>query len=241
MSRSKDDLFATTRWSVVLRAGQADTPRAAEALTELCRTYWYPLYVYIRSRGHGSHDAEDLTQGFFAKLPRLESLADVSREKGKFRAFLLAALKNYLIDQWHKASAQKRDQRQTISLDAATAEARYAMEPVDTLTPERLFERQWALTLLDTVMHGLAEEYEQAGRGELFRTLRYSIAGEKNAVPYRDLAAKLNVSEEAVRVAVHRLRKSYRRVLKQEIAHAVTDADEVEDELNSLRRILSET
>ena len=238
---SDNEIFATTRWTMVLHAGRSDTPRASEALRELCEAYWYPLYAYVRSRGHSPHDAEDLTQGFFAKLLRLQSLADVSPEKGKFRAFLLASLKNYLVEEWHRESAQKRDRRKTFSLDAQAAEARYAMEPVDTLTPERIFERQWAMTLLDAVMQRLASEYEAAGKAQVFHELCFSIAGEKNAVPYRELAARLEMSEEALRVAVYRLRKEYRDQLSREIAHTVTSPDEVKEELRQLRTILSET
>ena len=235
----KNDIFATTRWSVVLQAGQAGTSHSMDALTELCQVYWYPLYAYIRHRGHNPHDAEDLTQGFLAKLLRLKSLVGLSPEKGKFRAFLLASLKNYLAEEWHRSSAQKRDIRVTISLDAQTAEARYAMEPVDAITPEHLFERRWALTLLDTVLQGLANEYEETGRGELFQELRFSITGENSEVPFRELASRLGMNEEAVRVAVFRLRKRYRRALRDEIAHTVTTQTEITEELRTLRRILS--
>lgn len=239
-ARKDSDIFATTRWSMVMHAGgQAGTEQSTKALTELCQAYWYPLYVYIRSRGNDPHDAEDLTQGFFEKLLRLESLAAVSPEKGKFRAFLLAALKNFLADEWHKAIAQKRDKRRTFSLDAEAAEARFANEPVDNFTPEHLFDRQWAMTLLETVMRRLAEDYEEAGKGKQFDVLRFSIAGEKNAVSYHGLASELDMSEEAVRVAVFRLRKAYRRTLENEIAHTVADPNEVKEELQALRQILA--
>ncbi|MFT5469027.1 MAG: DNA-directed RNA polymerase specialized sigma24 family protein, partial [Verrucomicrobiales bacterium] len=144
-SAPRNDIFATTRWSVVLNARDADAPLAAEALTELCRTYWFPLYAYIRGRGFSAHDAEDLTQGFFAKLLRLESIAKVSPEKGRFRAFLLASVKNFLAAEARYALAEKRNAKMTISLDAQAAETRYAMEPSDAMTPEAVFERQWAL------------------------------------------------------------------------------------------------
>lgn len=234
-----DDLFATTRWSVVLRAGRSDTTRAQTALAELCGAYWYPLYAYARRRGCGPEDAEDATQGFFAKLLKLHSLADVAREKGRFRAFLLASMKHYLADQHDHASAQKRDKARTISLDAQAAEERYRFEPVDTVTPEQLFERRWALTLLETVMQRLRAEYEDSGHAALFAALRFAITGDKNAVPYAKLAVELGMTGEAVRVAVHRLRRRYREVLRGEIAHTVADESEIADELNSLRRILS--
>jgi RNA polymerase sigma-70 factor (ECF subfamily) len=233
------DFFATTRWSVVLRAGRFDTVRAQEALAELCQTYWYPLYAYARRQGCSPHDAEDATQGFFAKLLQLNSLAAVEREKGRFRAFLLASMKHYLAGVRDYASAQKRDRSRTISLDAGGAEERYRHEPVDTVTPEQLFERRWALTLLETVMQRLCAEYEETGQAALFAALRFAITGDKSDVPHAELAAKLGTTGEAVRVAVHRLRRRYRQVLREEIAHTVADESEVADELNSLRRILS--
>ena len=226
---------------MVLNAGRPGVPQAGAALTDLCQTYWYPLYAYVRHRGHAPHDAEDLTQGFFEKLLRLESLATVSPEKGKFRAFLLASMKNFLTEVWHKASAQRRDVRLTIPLDAEAAETRYANEPAETLTPERLFDRQWALTLLDAVLRRLAADYEKQNKGKLFQALKFAITGEKNALPYRDLAAQLSISEEALRVTIARLRKSYRRVLEEEIAHTVANQAEAKEELQALRRILSET
>ncbi len=234
-----NDFFATTRWTVVLRAGHSNTTRSQAALAELCQTYWYPLYAYARRRGCSPHDAEDATQGFFAKLLKLNSLADVEREKGRFRAFLLASMKHYLADQHDHASAQKRDRACTISLDAQAAEERYRFEPVETVTPEQLFERRWALTLLETVMQSLCAEYESSGRAVLFAALRFAITGDKSDVPYAELAAELDMTGEAVRVAVHRLRLRYRQVLREEIAHTVAHESEIADELNSLRRILS--
>jgi len=233
------DLFVTTRWSVVLRAGRSDTTRAQAALADLCQTYWYPLYAYARRRGRSPHDAEDATQGFFARLLKLHSLAGVQREKGRFRAFLLASMKHYLADEHDHASAQKRDLALTVSLDAQAAEERYRFEPADPVTPEQLFERRWALTLLDTVMQRLCTEYEDSGRAALFAALRFAITGDKSTVPYAELAKDLGMTAEAARVAVHRLRSRYRQVLREEIAHTVADESEIADELNSLRRILS--
>jgi RNA polymerase sigma factor (sigma-70 family) len=223
----------------VLTAGRSDTTRARDALARHCQTYWYPLYAYVRRRGYSPADAEDLTQGFFARLLKLESLADVRRERGKFRSFLLAAMNHYLSDQRDRALAKKRGMQQTISLDSRSAETRYGREPADTVTPERLFEQQWALTLLETVVQRLRHEYETDGKGELFMGLRFAITGERSAVPYAELATQLGLSEEAVRVTVHRLRRRYRQLLREEIAHTVTTEDEVADELQSLRRILS--
>jgi len=223
----------------VLTAGHADTARAGQALAELCQTYWYPLYAYARRRGHGPHDAEDLTQGFFARLLRLNSLASVSPERGKFRAFLLASMNHYLADERDHAGAQRRAAQRTISLDAEQAENRYRCEPVEHLTPERVYERQWALALLEAVLQRLAAEYESSGRAELFAELRFAITGDKNAVPYTELAARLAMTDEALRMAVHRLRKRFREVLRAEIAQTVADPAEVPLELDHLRRILS--
>jgi len=233
------DLFVTTRWTMIRRARGTDTTAARDALAELCQSYWYPLYAYVRRCGSSPHDAEDITQGFFARLLRLDSLAKVDRRQGKFRAFLLASLKHFLADQRDFASAQCRDARATISLDTQEAEERYRTIPADTLTPDQVFERQWAVTLLETVMQRLSREYEASGRGALFAALRFAIAGEKCSVPYCDLAARVELSEEAVRVAVHRLRQRYRVALRDELAQTVTSEAEVLEELRELRRILS--
>jgi len=234
------EVFVTTRWTVVLAAGRGgDSGGARAALEELCQSYWYPLYAYVRRRGCSSHDAEDLVQGFFARLIRLNSLSGTCREKGKFRAFLLAGVKNYLADEWDKGSAAKRDVRKTVFLDALAAEARYAMEPADHLTPERLFERQWALSLLERVVRRLRGEYESVGKGELFGGLQFALTGEKSTVPYGELSVRLSLSEGALRVAVHRLRQRYRQLLREEISHTLAAGEDVEEELADLRRVLS--
>lgn len=234
------EYFATTRWTVVLKAGRANDPSSAHAaLEELCQTYWYPLYAYVRRRGYGSHDAEDLVQGFFARLIRLNSLSDTCRERGKFRAFLLAGMKHYMADVWGRDSAAKRDVRKTVYLDALEAETRYALEPVDHLTPERLFERQWALSLLEQVVCRLRGEYEAGGKGELASCLQFALTGDKSVVPYAELAPRLNLSEGALRVAVHRMRQRYRQLLHEEIAHTLAEGEDVASELADLRRVLS--
>lgn len=236
---SRRDVFATTRWTAVLQAGRHDTTHARQALAELCQTYWWPLYAYVRRSGHSAADAEDLTQGYFARLLKLDSLAAVHREKGRFRSFLLAGLNHFLADEWDRASAQKRDLRRTVPLDADSAETRYRREPADTATPERLFERQWALTLLETVVQRLHREHAAAGKGPLFLALRFAITGDRHTLPYADLAARLGLSDAAVRVAVHRLRQRYRQLLREEIAHTVADAADIEEELRHLRRIVA--
>jgi RNA polymerase sigma-70 factor (ECF subfamily) len=239
MTDQKRDIFVTTRWTMVLQAGCSDTTRARAALEHLCQAYWYPLYAYARRRGYSPHDAEDLTQGFFARILKLNSLAHVGQQQGKFRAFLLASMNHFMSDEWDRVSAQKRDAQRTISLDADMAEHRYRSEPTDKLTPERVFERRWAMSLLENVVQRLRNEYEASGQGALFMETRFAITGDKNAVPYIEVASRLGLSEEALRVAVHRLRRRYRRALHEEIAQTVADQSEVAEELNCLRRILS--
>ena len=223
----------TTHWTAVMAAARGDTGAVA-ALETLCRTYWYPLYAYVRRRGSSPADAEDLTQGFFERLLRLNSLADVKEERGKFRSFLLASLNHYIADQWDRASAGKRDLRKTIPLDAQAAETRYGQEPTSRESPERVYERQWALALLDVVVQTLCAEYDGADKSELFLSLRFTIAGDRQAVPYAELAKTLKMSEPSIRVAVHRLRRRYREVLRQQIAQTVAGPDEVEAELQAL-------
>jgi len=239
MTEIKRDIFVTTRWTMVLRAARADTTRARAALEDLCQAYWYPLYAYARRRGYSPHDAEDLTQGFFARILKLNSLAEVGRERGKFRAFMLAAMNHFISDEWDRTSAQKRAAQRTISLDAEMAENRYRSEPADKLTPESLFERRWAVTLLENVVKHLRSEYEASGQGALFMELRFAITGDKNTIPYAELASRLGLKEEALRVTVHRLRQRYRLALREEIAQTVADESEVVEEMNCLCRILS--
>jgi len=239
MTKLNRDIFVTTRWTLVLQAAHSDTTGACAALEDLCQAYWYPLYAYVRRRGYSPHDAEDLTQGFFARILKLDSIAQAGRERGKFRAFLLASMNHFLADEWDRASAQKRAAQRTISLDAEMAENRYQNEPVEKMTPERLFERRWAMTLLENVVQRLRREYEASGRGAFFIETRFAITGEKSAVPYAEIASRLGMAEEALRVAVHRLRQRYRRVLHEEIAQTVADESEITEELNCLRRILS--
>jgi len=231
----------TTRWTVVLAAGRgSDTSGARAALDELCRTYWYPLYAYVRRCGKHAQDAEDLVQGFFSQLIRLKSLSELSREKGRFRSFMLAGIRHYMADEWGRQSAAKRDVRRTVSWDAMEAESRYAAEPADRLTPERLYDRQWALALLAATVRRLREEYEKAGKGDLFRLLQSSVTVAESAVPYASLSAQTGESEGALRVAVCRLRRRYRDLLREEIGNTVEQAEDVDGELADLRRVLSE-
>ncbi len=232
--------FVTTHWSVVLTAGGSDSTRAQDALARLCQTYWYPLYAYVRRRGSSPHDAEDLTQEFFARLLRANYLGNAQREKGRFRWFLLSALKHFLANEWDRARAKKRGGgKAAISLNAEAAESRYTLEPADTLTAERIYERRWALTLLDQVLRTLEREHELTGKRELFDELRFCLTGERSKLPYAELAARLGMSEAAVKVAVHRLRRRYRELLRAEIANTVSSPEEVEDEIRHLFDVLA--
>lgn len=237
---SKDGTgFATTRWTLVLSARAGDSPTAAKALAELCQLYWCPLYAYVRRRGYTPHDAQDLTQDFFTRLIEKHKLAGLTRERGKFRSFLLTALKHFLTDEWKRGRAKKRGAHQIVSLDELTAETRYRLAPADTMTPEKVFERQWALTLLNSVFERLKTEYEQAGKGALFAELNFALAGERDAVPYGEVASRLAISEGAVKVAVYRLRQRYREVLRAEVAETVEGQKDIDAELQDLLAALA--
>lgn len=214
--------FPNTHWSVVLTAGRSDTTRAHAALSRLCETYWYPLYAYVRRRGHSPEDAQDLTQEFFARLLARNTVAKADPERGRFRSFLLASLKNFLAHEWEKACAQKRGgQARLISLDLDTAETRYAQPIAPGDTPDKAFDRQWALALLDVVLGRLRKEYADGGRGSLFLTLKETLAGGRSEISHRELGDRLDMSEGAVKVAAHRLRQRYRGLspLRRESAH----------------------
>jgi RNA polymerase sigma-70 factor (ECF subfamily) len=226
--------FATTHWSLVL-AARGDTSGARVALSRLCSTYWYPLYAFARRMGLSAHDAEDATQGCLAHLLRSDGLANVAREKGRFRSFLLAALKNHLSHERERAAAAKRGGgERLLELDALAAEERYALEPADGLSPDRLFDRRWALTVLDQAQDRLRSEYEGAGKLTLFEALRPTLAGARAGPAYAQIAAELAMSEGAVKVAVHRLRERYRAVLRAIVADTVAAPDDVDAELRHL-------
>jgi RNA polymerase sigma factor (sigma-70 family) len=232
--------FATTHWSVVLAAGQGATLEADDALERLCRAYWWPLYAFVRRRGHEAHDAEDLTQEFFARLVAKDFLHAVDRSKGKFRSFLLAALEHFLANEWRRAHTQKRGGKFTfISIDPVSAEEQYLQVPAPNLTPERLFEQQWARTLLGLSVARLRGEFVTAGKAEVFDALKIFLTGEKPASQYAELAAKLQTSEAALKMAVSRMRHRYGELLRAEIARTVSSPDEVEEELRALLATLS--
>lgn len=233
-------LFTTTHWSVVLAAARQETPDATAALERLCRTYWYPIYAYVRREGHTPADAQDLTQEFFARLLARNSLAQVAPRKGKFRSFLLAALRHSLSDQRDRARAVKRGGgAEVLSLDAQEAETRYRLEPVDRLDAEKIFERRWAMTLLDQALTRLRDENVAAGKTQLFERLRSFVAGESD-VSCSEAAVQLGLSEGAVKSAVHRLRQRYRELVREEIAHTVADPAEIDEEIRYLITVMSQ-
>ena len=233
-------VFATTRWSVVLAAGRSDTTRARAALEKLCQTYWFPLYAYVRRRGHSPEDAQDLTQEFFARLLERGSLAKADSSLGRFRSFILTAMNHFLTDEWKKARAEKRGGgRGTVSLDLAAAEKRFDLEPADHSTPERIFEKQWALTLLAEVLNRLEGEYESEGKTDLFAALKQTLMGKRESQPYAELATRLDMNENAVKVAVHRLRKRYRALVRDEIAETLGLQEDVEEEMRHLFSVLA--
>jgi RNA polymerase sigma-70 factor (ECF subfamily) len=232
--------FSTTHWSVVLEAGRTDAARTASALERLCRQYWKPIYVFVRRRGSKHHEAEDLTQAFFAHLLEKQTLKAVDRRKGKFRSFLLASLTNFLLNEWDKRQTLKRGGRQhIISLDEATADKLYNEEPVDQFSPEKLFERCWALTIVGQVFTRLREEYAAANKADLFLTLEAGLTGEMTPGLYANWAADLNMSEGAVKVALHRLRRRFGELLRSEVAYTVADPEEVAEEIRHLLAAIS--
>ena len=233
--------FHTTHWSVVLRAGQADCTKAEDALAALCRSYWYPLYAFVRRRGHDREEAKDLTQEFFAKLLENNFLKSVDREKGRFRSFLLTCIQHFLSNERKKGQSIKRGgQYSFVSLDETVAEDQYAHEPVERLTPETLFERRWALTVLDRTFTTLRREYTRQGQDQQFQVLQVYLSGAKDASSsYAQAAAQLGVTEAAARQAAHRMRRRYGQILRAEIAETVSTPTEIENELAHLQAALA--
>jgi RNA polymerase sigma-70 factor (ECF subfamily) len=224
---------------VVLTAAESGAHHASEALEQLCQAYWYPLYAYLRRRGFPQHDAEDLTQGFFASLLSRDSLRHVAAEKGRFRSFLLASLNHYVSDQRDRAQSIKRGGgRELLSLDAAAAETQYRLEPVDHWSPDRIFEYRWALALLEQVLRRLQDEFDQLGKEKLFEHLRpYLVAGGE-ANPIVEAARHAGLSQEAMKKAVTRMRRRYYQLFREEIAKTVSSQEEVESELRDLCAVL---
>jgi RNA polymerase sigma factor (sigma-70 family) len=231
----EDGRFATTRWSMVLTAADQTSPRSADALADLCKTYWYPIYAFVRRQGHSHDTAQDLTQEFFARMLEKRYIDEVGPEKGKFRTFLLVCLKRFLANEWDKTQAKKRGGgKAPLSIDFVDADGRYSLEPGHELTAQKVFERRWALTVLERTLASVAEEFARSGRGELFEALKAYLVGEAGAPPYAEAAKRLEMSEGAVKVAVHRLRERYRAALRREIAATVSNEAEVDQEIAAL-------
>jgi RNA polymerase sigma-70 factor (ECF subfamily) len=232
--------FATTRWSQVIAAGRAQTTASRDALAGLCEAYWYPLYAYVRRWGHDPDEAQDLTQEFFARLLEKHYLRDADPSRGRFRSFLLASLKHFLSNERDKATAVKRGGRaHIVALEVETAEGMYQLEPPDADTPEKVFERRWALMLLERTLARLREEFNAGGRRELFARLEGYLTGERETVPYAQLAGQLGMTEGAIKVAVHRLRKRFGALLREEIGDTVRDPGDIDGEIRELFRILT--
>ncbi|MCP4263192.1 MAG: sigma-70 family RNA polymerase sigma factor [Planctomycetes bacterium] len=230
-----DGRFATTHWSVVLAAGRPKSASYRQALETLCQTYWFPLYAYLRRHGCNSHQAQDYTQAFFTALLDKGGLGLADPKRGKFRSFLLASLKHFLSNERARARAKKRGGgRKALSLDFENAENQYALEPRDELSPEKLFERSWALTVLDRTMARLKAESISMNKEKLFKRLKSYLTADKGSAPYRQAADDLDITEGAVRVAVYRLRKRYRELLRDEIAQTVTSDDQIDEEIRDL-------
>lgn len=235
VAKSGARVFATTRWTVVLRAGGATSDGSAAALEQLCRTYWYPLYSYARRTGMAAHDAEDLTQSFFAYLLEKDTISRANRERGRFRSFLLTAFTNFAANERaHHATAKRGGGKAHIHLDSLQAEERYQYEPRSDLSPEKLYDQKWAASLLNQVMQLLSTEYNSLGKGRLFDVLRGVIWGGRQEGGYATLASQVGMSEGAFKVAVHRLRSRFRECLHQEVAQTVATPGEIEDELRHL-------
>jgi RNA polymerase sigma factor (sigma-70 family) len=234
-STSPRDIFATTHWTVVLAAGKRSTPQSDHALEELCHTYWFPLYAYVRRRGHTKEDAEDLTQAFFARFLEKNYLGLLDSEKGKFRAFLLASLKHFLANEWDKSQRQKRGGNAThLSLDWKTADTQFQIATTTEPSPDKAYDREWAVALLEKVIQRLRVECEADGRAKQFSELKIFLTAGKGALPYSAAAGSLGMDEGAVRTAVHRLRKRYRQLLRDEISQTLTDPAQVDEEMRAL-------
>ncbi len=232
--------FATTHWSVVVAARNGDSPGAAEAMNELCRAYWPPLYAYIRRQGHDIAEAQDLTQEFFARLLERDYLARFDQERGKFRSFLLAFVKHFLSEQREKAGAQKRGGgRALLSLDAAEGEEGYVSEPVDELTPDQIFERRWVQTLLQRAVDRLAAEYVRADKAALFDALKDFQPRQSGSLTFAQIGNQLGATEAAVKSAMQRMRQRHREILREEIAQTITSPAEIEEEIRHMREVLN--
>lgn len=229
-------VFATTHWSVVVRAGESGSPEATLAMERLCRTYWYPLYVFMRRKGYNHEDASDLTQAFFTRFLEKDYLRGVDARRGKFRTFLLTSASHFLANEWDKSQAKRRGgEFQMLSLDATNADERFELEPVDEASPEMIFERRWAEALVEAVLNRLAAETEE----KRFETLKSFLLGDKGTVSYEEASNLLGLSVPAITSAIHRMRGRFRVLLMEEIANTVEEPEEIEPELRHLLAVLS--
>jgi len=227
--------FATTHWSVILAASDSASTQHEPALSSLCQTYWFPLYAYLRRRGYDSHQAEDYTQGFFAGILERKGLQRADPKYGKFRSFLLASLKNFLADEWDHTQAQKRGgDKKVLSLDFDAAASRYNREPVHNMSPEKLFERSWALTVLTRAMDRLKAESAVSDKQQLFDCLKVYLVAEKGTVTYKEIAGEFGMTEAAVRVAAHRFKQRFHELVREEIAQTVADRNYIDEEIKEL-------
>jgi RNA polymerase sigma-70 factor (ECF subfamily) len=226
--------FATTRWSLIAAINEPSSIESHDALASLCETYWYPLYAYVRCKGYQAAEAQDLTQSFFAELLEKGRFQLADQERGRFRSFLLASLNNFIANQWRQAQTQKRGGGiDVLSIDFDAGESRYRHEPWHELTAERIFERRWAMTMLEQTVSRLSDEYARSDKADLFEALKGHL-GQGTAAPYREVAERLGMSETAVKVAAHRMRKRCGQILREEISHTVSDPDTVDAELRQL-------
>lgn len=233
--------FPTTHWSVVLLTGDGVSEDADKALEHLCNAYWYPLYAYVRRKGHRPHDAQDLVQEFFRRFLERKYLRHADRNQGRFRTFLLTSLKNFLINEWNKGHCEKRGGgRQIISLDAEKTETRFLAEPADERSPDKAFDRHWAMVLLDRVLDQLQSEFADGGRGQVFEELRSFLTVEDNESSYAEIGRRLEMTEGNLKVTVHRLRRRYRELLRQEIAMTVDGPEAIDEEIRDLFAALSD-
>lgn len=234
-SDSPQRRFATTHWSLVVAAAGDKSGESSRALEELCQTYWYPLYAYLRRRGFPADECSDLTQAFFTQFLEKRSIEHADPDRGRFRTFLLTSLKNFIANQWRSEQAQKRGGHlQKLSLAFKSGEQQYALEPEDAETPESLFDRRWALTLLAATFRRLEEEYRANNKHDLYLRLKPYLVGDQARVPYRDVADEFGMTESAIKVAVHRLRKRCGVILRDEIAQTVSSESEIDEELREM-------
>lgn len=232
--------FLTTHWSLVLSARDRDSPESAQALEQLCRAYWRPLYAYIRRRGHGPREAEDLTQGFFQVMLARHYLGDLTPGTGRFRSFLLTSLNHFLANEWDRTQTLKRGgKHRVVSLEELAAEGNHSFEPAEEVTPEHLYDRLWASTLLDVVLARLHAEFVAGERAELFEQLKPFLTVDQPPGLYAQIAASAGLKEGTVKVAVHRLRRRYGELLREEVARTVRLPEDVQDELRYLIRALA--